>query len=235
MYKVYCDFDETITTKDVGSQILARFGTEIAFQVWKDFDAGAKNAAACLRIACESVTGISVEDITRISGSQNLKPGFVEFADFCNSNGIELCVTSDGFSCYIREIFRKYNLEYLPVWTNAIEPANDGTLAYDFHHQREGCDRCAACKCAALLTSSEESDTLVYIGDGYSDWCPAMMADVVFACRDLKRQCGELGIPHHPFEDFFEVQSILKTYLHTRPKYRREQAHRRRKELISIE
>jgi 2-hydroxy-3-keto-5-methylthiopentenyl-1-phosphate phosphatase len=61
------------------------------------------------------------------------------------------------------------------------------------------------------------------------------MADVVFACRDLKRQCGELGIPHHPFDDFFEVKAILQKYLAEKPKYRREQAHRRRKELIIME
>jgi 2,3-diketo-5-methylthio-1-phosphopentane phosphatase len=235
VYKIYCDFDETVSVLDVGSQILSRFGTEIAFEIWKEFDVGGKNAAECLTIACNSVTGMKSEHLLEIAHAQQLKPGFLEFAEFCRSREIDLRITSDGFSCYIREIFRAYGLEWVPVWTNMIEVAQNGTLSQNFTNQREGCDRCASCKCAGLLTSSDDSDTVVYIGDGYSDWCPAMMADVVFACRDLKRQCGELGIPHHPFEDFFEVRKILENYLSERPKYRREQAHRRRKELITME
>ncbi len=235
MYKVYCDFDETVTSRDVGAQIYAQFGTKEAFDVWKDFDSGEKSAAECLQVSCETVSGFTQEGFDRIVLAQQLKPGFVEFADYCRANGIELHIDSDGFSCYIREILSNYGLLHIPFWTNAIELNEDGTLSSNLIHQREGCDRCASCKCSLLLTTSDDSDTVVYIGDGYSDWCPATMADVVFACRDLKRQCGELGIPHHPFDDFFEVQAILSNYLKERPKYRREQAHRRRKELIIME
>jgi 2-hydroxy-3-keto-5-methylthiopentenyl-1-phosphate phosphatase len=235
MYKVYSDFDETISTRDVGSQILARFGTQIAFDIWKDFDAGAKNAAECLQIACDSVSGITQDGLNEIVEAQKLKAGFSEFVEDCRTKGIDIQICSDGFSCYIREILKKNDLSHIPIWTNSIEVEYDGTLSRDFINQREGCDRCASCKCSLLLTTSDDSDTIVYIGDGYSDWCPAMMADVVFACRDLKRQCTELGIPHHPFEDFHEVQAILQNYLKERPKYRREQAHRRRKELIMME
>ena len=234
MYKVYCDFDETVTVLDVGSQMLARFGTPIAFDIWKEFDAGGKNAAECLTVACNSVTGMSRSAMLEIAHAQILRPGFKEFTDFCRDRDIDLRITSDGFSCYIREIFAKEHIS-VPIWTNEIEVAEDGTLFQNFVNQREGCDRCASCKCAGVLTTSDDSDTVVYIGDGYSDWCPAQMADVVFATRDLKRQCGELGIPHHPFDDFFEVRKILENYLREKPKYRREQAHRRRKELITIE
>jgi len=235
MYKVYSDFDETITVRDVGSQILSQFGTPIAFEIWRDFDSGAKGAAECLQIACSSVSGITPADLQRIADAQLLKPGFIEFSNFCTSQQIEFRISSDGFSCYIRGILEKNGLSHIPFWTNVIEIGKDGALTQEFPHQREGCDRCASCKCSLLLTTSDDSDTIVYIGDGYSDWCPAQMADVVFATRDLKRQCGELGIPHHPFEDFFEVQAILSNYLQERPKYRREQAHRRRKELIMME
>ncbi len=180
MYKVYCDFDETVTVRDVGSQILAQYGTRIASEIWSDFDSGVKSAAECLEIACESVTGMNAEGFARIVEAQQLKPGFVEFADYCRANSIELHIDSDGFSCYIREILAHNELAHIPFWTNSIELKKDGTLSHEFPNQREGCDRCASCKCALLLTTSDDSDTIVYIGDGYSDWCPAMMADVVF-------------------------------------------------------
>src|SRR5437667_4307016 len=178
MYKVYCDFDETITVKDVGSQILERFGTPAAFEVWKDFDSGKKSAKECLEIACASVSGLHSNDASEIYAAQNLKSGFVEFSKFCNICGIELRIASDGFSCYINGILANTALSHIPVWTNTIEIAENGSLSAQFPNQREGCDRCASCKCALLLTTSDDADTVVYIGDGYSDWCPAMMADV---------------------------------------------------------
>ncbi|MDP4199041.1 MAG: MtnX-like HAD-IB family phosphatase [Bacteroidota bacterium] len=234
MYKVYSDFDETITTRDVGSQILARFGTPAAFEVWREFDRGEKTAAECLRIACATMTGANPEHVMALVAEQHLRDGFREFVAFCSAQSVDLRITSDGFSFYIDSILAQHRLP-IPVWTNKIDCNEDGTLAVTFQNQREGCPRCASCKCAGLLTTSDDADTIVYIGDGYSDWCPALMADVVFATRDLKRQCGEHGIPHHPFEDFHEVKAILSTYLKERPKYRREQAHRRRKELIMME
>jgi 2-hydroxy-3-keto-5-methylthiopentenyl-1-phosphate phosphatase len=166
---------------------------------------------------------------------QTVRAGFPEFAVFCKGNNIQLQIVSDGFSLYIGRILAQNALGHIPFWTNTIELDGNGTLHHQFEHEREGCGHCASCKCAGVIEDSDDSDTIVYIGDGYSDWCPAQMADVVFARRDLKRQCGELGIPHHPFEDFFEVQAILSNYLNDRPKYRREQAHRRRKDLITIE
>ena len=235
MYKVYCDFDETISVRDVGMQIIEQFGTSEALTVWKDFDNGTKSAAECLAIALATIKNINAESATAIFDRQVLKEGFVDFARFCEANNIELSIASDGFSFYITSILERYGLQHIPVWTNTVELGEDGRLNFQFNNQREGCTRCASCKCALLLTTSDDSDTIVYIGDGYSDWCPAMMADVVFACRDLPRQCGELGIPHHPFEDFHEVQAILGNYLRDRPKFRREQAHRKRKELITIE
>ncbi|HWF43634.1 MAG TPA: MtnX-like HAD-IB family phosphatase [Candidatus Kapabacteria bacterium] len=235
MYKVYCDFDETITMRDVGRQIIGRFGASLSEEIWKDFDAGIRSAAECLRIECSSVQGANREAIDAIIQAQALRPGFAEFAVFCQERNIELYIVSDGFSIYIRPLLEQNGLSHIPIWTNTIELKNDGSLDINFEHQREGCTRCASCKCARILTSSEDSDTVVYIGDGYSDWCPSSMSDVVFARRDLKRQCTELGIPHHPFEDFHEVQAILSNYLKDRPKYRREQAHRKRKELITIE
>jgi len=235
VYKVFCDFDETVTMRDVGTEILTRFGTPVAFDIWKEFDAGRKSPAECLRIACETVTNTSAEDMRALIEGQAIRSGFVEFTRFCNEGSIELRIVSDGFSIYIAQILEKYSLGHIPVWTNTIELNSQGRFDVSFDHEREGCSHCASCKCAGVINSSDDTDTIVYVGDGYSDWCPSMMADVVFARRDLKRHCGELGIPHHPFEDFHEVQAILQNYLAERPKYRREQAHRRRKELITIE
>ena len=235
MYKIYCDFDSTITVHDFWHKLFARFGKPAAFEAWQEFDAGIQTAAECIRTACETVENVDREEMIEFFLSEPLREGFLEFASFCKERELPLHVVSDGFSLYIRPVLEKHRLSYLPVWTNDIELTESGSLQVDFRHQREGCRRCGACKCALLLTSSSDEDTIVYVGDGYSDWCPVRMADVVFARDTLLKQCSEQGIPYHPFNDFHEVQAILKNYLRDRPKYRREQAHRRRNELIMME
>lgn len=234
-YKVYCDFDETVTVRDVGLQLLSRFGTPLATEIWKDLEAGTKSAAECYRIACGTVKNMTHEAFEMLVEEQQLREGFLEFVTFCKQNQIEINIVSDGLSLYIERILEKYGLSHLPIWTNDVRLTPNGTLDLRLTNEREGCRRCSSCKCARLLTTSADEDTVVYCGDGYSDHCPVRMADVVFARSTLLRQCGELGIPHHPFEDFHQVQKILSNYLKERPKYRREQAHHRRKELITIE
>jgi 2,3-diketo-5-methylthio-1-phosphopentane phosphatase len=234
MYKVFCDFDATITLYDVGDQFLTKFGRPEALTIWSQFGEGSMSAEDCLRFACSTVEGADHQDAHELFRSQRLRAGFPQFVEFCETQQIPIRIASDGFSGYIRPILEHHDLE-LPFHANLIELTEEGSLAVSFQNGREGCFACASCKCAHLIANSEDEDTIVYVGDGYSDRCPVKIADVVFARDQLLRLCSEDGIPHHPFEDFFEVQAILKNYLTDRPKYRREQAHRNRKRLVMTE
>jgi 2-hydroxy-3-keto-5-methylthiopentenyl-1-phosphate phosphatase len=48
-------------------------------------------------------------------------------------------------------------------------------------------------------------DRVIYIGDGYSDRCPAMQADIVFAKDHLADLMDEKGVQYEPFESFADV------------------------------
>ena len=85
------------------------------------------------------------------------------------------------------------------------------------------------------MTTSGDEDTIVYIGDGYSDHCPVEISDVVFARDMLTRFCSKQGIPHHPFDDFFTIREILSKYVVDRPKYKRLEATKKRKDLYKTE
>lgn len=235
MYKVYCDFDATVVTSDVWHELFHRFGRPEAFTIWREFNAGNMRAAECIEFACRTVQNADRPSVLELFRKQPLREGFPQFAQFCQTNRLELRIVSDGFSGYIRPILELHGLDHIPYWTNDVELSDAGTLDVSFRHQREGCRHCGACKCALLLTTSADDDTIVYIGDGYSDVCPVQMADVVFARDKLLVYCNEHSIPHHPFQDFHEVQHILANYLAERPKYARRHARHRRKELIAIE
>lgn len=234
MYRIYCDFDATVTVNDVWDSIFKTFGKPNAFTVWEKFNTGEYTAAQCITEACASVENGDPIAVAEMFRSQELRAGFPEFVEFCKGESLEITIVSDGFSMYIRPILAQHGLE-MPFYTNTIELQSDGTLSVEFTHGRESCRRCGACKCAAIATTSADEDTIVYIGDGYSDICPIEIADVVFARDMLRSFCGKKGIPYHPFEDFATVTEILKTYLVERPKYKRKEADKNRRKLYVTE
>jgi 2,3-diketo-5-methylthio-1-phosphopentane phosphatase len=234
LYHIYCDFDATITVNDIWDKLFKEFGDPYAFKVWEKFNSGEYTAAQCITEACSTVQGADQAAMKAMFMAEPLRPGFIEFVKFCKSANIPLTVVSDGFSIYIREIFSHQGID-LPYFTNRVELDELGNLKAEFPYARESCRSCGACKCGTIMTSSGDEDTIVYIGDGYSDHCPVEISDVVFARDMLTRFCSKHGIPHHPFEDFFQIEEILKKYFIERPKYKRLEATKKRTKLYTIE
>ena len=234
MYKVYCDFDATVTENDIWDVLFRHFGKPEAFTVWQRFNTGEFSAAECIRFACSTVENADPEIALALFESQPLRSGFLEFVSFCKDNNIDLRIVSDGFSMYIRPILAKYGL-HIPYHANDVEIEADGRLSANFRNARESCRKCGACKCAAITESSSDDDTIVYVGDGYSDVCPVEIADVVFARDMLSRHCDKHSIAHHQFEDFFQIQERMQSYIKERPKYKKDRALKARKNLYTIE
>ena len=235
MYHIYCDFDATVTVNDVWDTLFRHFGEPSAFTVWEKFNTGEyPRAAQCITEACETVKNVDAAKMKAMFAAEPLRPGFLDFIDFCKESGLKITIVSDGFSLYIEPIFKQNGVD-IPYYANKVELTEAGTLSVEFQHARESCRFCGACKCGTILSTSADEDTIVYIGDGYSDHCPVEISDVVFARDMLSKFCSKQGIPYHPFEDFYQVKDILKNYLKDRPKYKRLEAKKKRQKLFEIE
>lgn len=234
MYHIYCDFDATVTVNDVWDNLFKRFGDPNAFKVWEKFNTGEYKASQCIAEACATVKNANQEEMDAMFKAEPLRGGFLELVKFCSDSDIKLTIVSDGFSLYIEPILKHHEIN-IPYYANDLRLTEAGTLSVEFRNSRESCRNCGACKCGTIMTTSADEDTIVYIGDGYSDHCPVEIADVVFARNMLTRFCSKQGIPHHPFEDFFTIQEILKKYLVERPKYKRLEATKNRTKLYTIE
>lgn len=234
MYKVYCDFDATVTVNDVWDILFQRFGKPEATTIWQKFNTGELTAAECISFACSTVKNADKDEALGLFLSQPLRPGFIEFYEFCKGKSIDIVIVSDGFTAYIRPIFEKHGID-VPYYCNDVEITDEGDLSVEFRNGRESCRRCGACKCGAIVTTSSDADTIVYIGDGYSDHCPVEISDIVFARDMLKSFCYRHSIPHHDFEDFHFIKERLQKYLDEQPKYKRNTADKNRQKLFITE
>jgi len=234
VYRIYCDFDATVTVNDIWDVLFRNLARPEAFTVWEKFNTREYTAAQCIAEACSTVEGADESVLRPLFEAEPLRNGFLDFYQYCKAENLPLTIVSDGFSCYIRPILAKNEID-TKFFANTIEVNEAGGLSVEFTHGRESCRHCGACKCAAIDLTSDENDTIVYIGDGYSDVCPVKIADIVFARDMLCKMCERDGVPYHPFQDFYQVKAILENYRKERPKYKRDTARKVRRDLYKVE
>lgn len=205
---VFCDFDGTITLKDVGNKLfedLSNFE-----QLNKEFKQGLLTIYEYWHRLCNELpNGTTLESLKYESSKYEIDPYFIDFINYCKSKKIKIYIVSDGFDVYISQILELNDID-LEVSSNKMVYYDDKIVPI-FPNASESC-KCfsANCKRNFLLNKSTENTLKVYIGDGYSDFCGATHCDIIFAKRELSAYCNENSLPHYNFKTFFDVKRILE-------------------------
>lgn len=214
--RIYCDFDGTISKRDVTDHMLGRFADPVWEAIEADWQAGRITGAECMREQIALLRGSDAELDAELD-LQDLDPGFVEFAGWCASQNLPLTVVSDGVDRFIHRILSRHELGHLPVISNQL----GGTESRRLLQQpwlRQGCAAgSGVCKCEVVTASSGDADSLlVFVGDGRSDCCVSARADILFAKDKLAAYAAARGQPHHVFADFNDVRRRLAIILDER-------------------
>lgn len=202
---VIADFDGTVSPMDVGYGVLQRFTS----RGWDDIDRaycsgeiGSKEAYSRIA-ALIAVTREEMGDYVRAHA--RVDPHFVPFHAFCREEGIDLRILSDGLDFYIDLVLRKDGLEDIPFFSNVARFGDGRAFAIEFPEANPACNRCGTCKTLILERLRPSFDRVIYIGDGYSDVCPAERADIVFAKGILYGAFAKKGLPCIRYGDFGDV------------------------------
>jgi 2,3-diketo-5-methylthio-1-phosphopentane phosphatase len=212
--RVFVDFDGTITADDVGNSLFRTFGGSICDSFVHEYRQERLSAVECFRGEAAAVGQVKKSSLELFLRSQVIDSSFSGFVQFCSDRNIPLAILSDGLDYYIREILTRNGIECVDIYANCatLVPTGDGeTIRLDvrFPHTNAECPRCACCKRNLLLTLSAEDDVIVYVGEGFSDTCPARYADIVFAKHRLQQFCQDENISYLPYETFSDVQATI--------------------------
>ena len=229
--KVFVDFDGTITRQDVGNAFFREFGGPACEEIVQEYRLERISAQECFRREVAAIGTLSLEQAITFLKGQPIDESFKVLVEFCQSNHIGLHIVSDGLDFYIREILSAHSLSNVPFFANALTLTKTDTegeydVNIDFPFSDAECTRCACCKRNIMLTHSGDDDIIVYVGEGYSDRCPARYADVVFAKDELQSFCQQKNISYFPYTSLEQVTHRLD-YLHSKKNIRK----RRRAEL----
>ena len=220
MVKIFIDFDGTITRRDVGDSLFETFGGERCTELVAEYQEEKLSAAECFRRECAACGTVDLARFHEFLAAQEIDPSFSRFVQFCRQREIEHTILSDGMDAYIKPILERHGLGDVSLRANTLELARvDGSSTVrfvpSFPYQDEVCERCACCKRNHMLASCSDDDRIVYIGEGYSDRCPARYADIVFAKDDLLKYCQRENISYVAYRSFDDVVDRLSSLLST--------------------
>ncbi len=213
--RVYVDFDGTITKEDVGNAFFLRFGGEGCSTTVREYREGRIAAQECFRRETASIGELELSAAKAFLDTQDIDESFVPFVRYCKERSFPVTIVSDGLDYYIRHILARHDLGSLDFFSNVLtlEPSRRtgwAAVNIEFPFADEECDRCACCKRNILLTRSAEQDVIVFVGEGYSDRCPARFADIVFARDELQTFCQRENISYYLYSSFRDVVARLE-------------------------
>ena len=232
VYKVFVDFDGTITTTDVGEAMFLEFGDpKEADNIIKEWIDGKITSIESWHRLCATVENFNDEEFEKFLNEIELDRDFKEFVQYCDRNNIEIRVLSDGLDYYIKRILEKENLDHLEVYSNKLTFDEKNNLIPQFPFTDEECIQCANCKRNHIIANSADEDYTIYIGDGWSDTCPAQYCDFIFAKRSLLKYCEKNRISYFPFVRFKDVIKRMEELRNKKRLKKRHQAELKRREV----
>ncbi len=210
-YAVVIDFDGTITCNDMGLAVITEFGAPGWEEGIKKYRSGQFNSMELHRWEAGFLPSAKVREMTELAASgAEIRPGLRELVEYAASHEIPVEIASSGWSFYVEAILKRHGLGEIP-FTSAAAIFDAGEFAT--HGLSAGATHCeinGVCKCDRVWPRQEAGATVIYVGDGLSDFCVAAESDVVFARRSLAEHCERVGIAFTPFDDFFEVLDGIK-------------------------
>lgn len=231
-FKVFVDFDGTITKHDVGEAIFRKFGDEKKTDlIVIDLLAGKITARKCWELLFATIDQVDAMKLDKFIDQMEIDLTFHQFHKYCLENEIEMFVLSDGFDYYINRIFKRENLNHIKIFSNNLIIGEKQELIPSFPYFDIDCQTSANCKRNHILNNSGDEEFTVYIGDGNSDKYSTQFCDFIFAKDDLLKYCEKERITFFPFSNFENVIARLESLKTKKRLKKKHQAELKRKEI----
>lgn len=201
----FIDFDGTISRDDICTLMLDTFGGDDWREFNRQWEKGDLTTEECARLVLNKLQ-VNPAELEKWFDQARIDETFLDFVSWAMKHEYPLYILSDGYDNYIGRLLGRYGLS-IPFFANHLTYRQGWEITclnYDGECRRHG-----VCKTRLMESLLEQDYCSIYIGDGYSDICPAEKADRVFAKNDLARLCGERGITYHFFACFADIIAEL--------------------------
>ncbi|MWN05248.1 MtnX-like HAD-IB family phosphatase [Gilliamella sp. Pas-s95] len=206
---VLCDFDGTISVKDVTDTLLSHFGQEGCDELetlWVNGEIGSQECMS-KQIA---LMDASLDELNEVLSQIEIDPDFKSFIDYTEQNNIPVHIVSDGLDYAIEFILKRHGIKQLPIFANKLLHNNARSWRLEFPYANKNCiKKSGNCKCNHVK-KQKYFPQILYVGDGTSDYCVSHNVDFVFAKDKLVNYCEKNSIAHTQITSFADVTTALE-------------------------
>jgi 2-hydroxy-3-keto-5-methylthiopentenyl-1-phosphate phosphatase len=206
------DFDGTVTEVDTVEAMVKRFAKgdwKALNQLWEERKIDTEEVAQRIFAMFDA----DQQDILAFTETMKIDSHFAEFAAEVKKSGDRLHIVSDGYDFLIEAILHREGLQYIPYHANKMF-IHGSKFSMEPGGMCSSCGLCGTCKRKVMEKLRRPGDTVVFVGDSYSDQCVVEYADKVFAKHILLSYCREKNISCQPYTSF---RDILAWYRSKRP------------------
>ncbi|MDD5116301.1 MAG: MtnX-like HAD-IB family phosphatase [Candidatus Omnitrophica bacterium] len=209
---IFFDFDNTIATCDVFDNMLLLFSRDDRWmELEKRWKSGRIGSKTCMEGQLRGMD-LDKRSLDAYLSKIKLDPSFKELYKFLQTKKIKIVVLSDNFDYILNQILRINKVKKLKVLANKLSFSR-GKVVTDYPFKNKDCQICAHCKTKNLMAVSPQGASIIYVGDGSSDICPARRAHLVFAKDNLLKYFKDNKLEHIVFHNLKEVLNHLKRKL----------------------
>jgi 2,3-diketo-5-methylthio-1-phosphopentane phosphatase len=209
---VFFDFDNTVATCDVFDNMLLLFSKDDRWvELEKRWKSGRIGSKTCLEGQLRGMD-LSNKTLDAYLPKIKLDPYFKQVYKFLQAKKIKAFILSDNYDYIINRVLKINRISKLKVYANKLR-FSKGKVITDYPFKNKDCQICAHCKTKNLLAKAAKDSTIIYVGDGESDACPAKYAHVVFAKDHLLRHLKESKLDYMAFNNLRDVLIYLKRKL----------------------
>lgn len=207
---VFIDFDGTMTTADVLDDLIRRYAPAACWveaeTLWA---AGRIGSYECLMREISAIRISSSEWKSFIAGVQ-LDDALATLLQLLRKYRVPVAVLSDGIESIITGVLSRQGIESVAVRANRVSHVGQSLVLECPWRASDCASGSAHCKCRSARELNR-GRKMIYIGDGRSDLCAALKADICFAKSALSRLLNERRKPFIPFNQLSDVLGVLES------------------------
>ncbi len=207
---IQCDFDGTVTEKDVSFLLLDAFADGDWQQVLKQYQAGSITVGRFNSEVFAMVKADRERLLEYVREQVKVRAGFAEMINVCRRRDFRFAIVSNGLDFYIKAILQDLGRHDIEVHAARTRFHPEGLKVQ--YLGPEGTPLDDGFKEAYVNLFSRQGYRVIYVGDGSSDLSPASQCQHIFATGHLLTLCQRSGIDCTPFSDFTDVTSVLEAW-----------------------
>jgi 2-hydroxy-3-keto-5-methylthiopentenyl-1-phosphate phosphatase len=209
---IITDFDGTITNRDTLEALLNRFGTPEWITIEDRLEQNLLTVDDAFRQQMALMDASLDDALSLVVKTIQVDSTLIECARQVRAIGGRFSIISAGFHEIISVMLNGKMPEGVAVHANRLEVKNDHWIVIPSSTPKiKGL--CTHCKRYWVEEAKAAGDFVVYVGDGYTDRCPAESADRVYARGSLLDHRLQQEQPTFEFRDFAELWRDLTDWI----------------------